>query len=666
LTIRRAIPAAIVILAIVIAAAFALPRTVPQRPFVETTVWSLLVAASFVGWGSLVAFFVARKERIDLGLRMAWGAGVFIAVGGFMVVPSALGRTEQTVLVEIGLALAIAAAVHDRERIRFRALFFGRFARKEPRIFALVLFALAIVALHYSIGISENHTNPYDDDIAYLPFVKKLLQTGTFLEPFSFRRLSALGGQTLFVSLLRLHSAPPQSNAFDRSVCVLLITLLVVGYRNRGRRAPYLAIIVVMGMLFTLPLTAINTASYYSGVAFFLALFRTMTWAGARERKPWQSGLPLALVAATTMTLRQNYLPVPVFAFAASYGFRLWKQRSLKSLIEPLWTAGLTLAFVVPWMVLSYQSNQTFLYPIMAGTFNRALALESTDWGFLREAKLNVWTFIEGTPSRAVGFVIIAAACLREKATRRPLLAYAIGAAGGFAAVVHGLTGSDAGNIGRYVFGATAAFVLATVLAAGTERANPKRAQLALGIAVVGCAVQIAFEKEEFPIYKFYNHGFEKIEQLSHEPPALEHTLEPPEFFLYGRLQNSIPAGQRFAILLDEPYHLDYGRNPIWNIDMPGYSSPAPGMPFFQGSDKVEAYFKQIGVRYIAYVKPEYSRYHYRRDYWLEVLVDELEMWRAFAPYLIDFLDTLKAMTDRHRVLFEERGLVVIDLESPK
>lgn len=92
----------------------------------------------------------------------------------------------------------------------------------------------------------------------------------------------------------------------------------------------------------------------------------------------------------------------------------------------------------------------------------------------------------------------------------------------------------------------------------------------------------------------------------------------------------------------------------------------SPGEPFFQGADKHAEYFLGLGARYVAFVRPEFSRYHYRREYWVERLVDEEELWRAHAPYLIDFVDALTELAQKKKILFEERGLVVMDLREDR
>ena len=118
-------------------------------------------------------------------------------------------------------------------------------------------------------------------------------------------------------------------------------------------------------------------------------------------------------------------------------------------------------------------------------------------------------------------------------------------------------------------------------------------------------------------------------------------------------------------MLVDEPYYLDFARNPIWNLDMPGYASLAPGMPFFAGSHAVEDYFRGLGVRWLMFVIPDASRYQYRREYLLELFINEQEVWRTYGPYLVNYLDSETEIGSRHRKVASERGMVVIDLSAP-
>ncbi|HVM69724.1 MAG TPA: hypothetical protein VM204_07810, partial [Gaiellaceae bacterium] len=198
---REAAPAAALAALVVLGTLWVIPSR-SRNPLAETAVWSLLVITAFVGWGSLVRLAVAARERVDLGLRAAWGAGLLCFVGGALMVPALMVRTAALALVEMGILLALASLVRERSAVALRARVLGRVVRREPALAVVAVVVAGVVAVHALGAIADWHTNPYDDDIAYLGFLKKLSDTGTVLEPFSFRRLSAYGGQTFFLELL--------------------------------------------------------------------------------------------------------------------------------------------------------------------------------------------------------------------------------------------------------------------------------------------------------------------------------------------------------------------------------------------------------------------------------------------------------------------------------
>jgi hypothetical protein len=134
----------------------------------------------------------------------------------------------------------------------------------------------------------------------------------------------------------------------------------------------------------------------------------------------------------------------------------------------------------------------------------------------------------------------------------------------------------------------------------------------------------------------------------------------------YRDLQAAVPAGATLAVLLDQPFHLDHARNHVINLDTPGYASFRPGLPFFQGPTPVIDYFRGHGIRYLAFVRADRSRYMYRRDFWLQRMLFDTELWRVQGAYMVDFLDTTAAIAAQRRVRFEQDGMVVVDLaEAP-
>jgi hypothetical protein len=584
------------------------------------------------------------------------------------MVPALMVRATAIALVEIGLWLAIVSLIRERLAVRRSARFADRMTRREPAFVAVGLVVLAVIAVHWLGAISDWHTNPYDDDIAYLAFVKKLSDTGTLLEPFSFRRISAYGGQTFFLELLSVRAAPSQAFTWDRGVCVWLITLLMIGHRQRGRRASLLFVGASLLILVVMPNAAINTASYFSGVVFFLGLFRTLVWVEERNLVFWRAALPIALVSAAVCTLRQNYIVIPVVVLGVSYlaDFVRTETSFRKRLAEPLATAGFSLLFLLPWFIVSWQSHLTFLYPVMPGTFHQALALNASAWNFVREIAFQSNVAVDGPPLQPFVLFFVAAALVGDRGVRMPLTAICVGSIVGFVALVHGLTQSDTLNIGRYAFAFFVAMALAVVLTTGTTKTSTNashRSMIAGGIVLFAILYQIVVSRET--LWKEYGLKFHNIELLAY---AFERVAEthPPEQYLYEeKLQRIIPQGERIAVVVDEPYYLDFRRNPIWNLDMPGYASLPPGLPSFKGSEALENYFKTLGLRWLMFVKPEFSRYHYRRSYWVGMLVDDQEIWRTYAPYLVDFIDNMTEIRKRHREACTERGIVIIDLAEP-
>jgi hypothetical protein len=141
---------------------------------------------------------------------------------------------------------------------------------------------------------------------------------------------------------------------------------------------------------------------------------------------------------------------------------------------------------------------------------------------------------------------------------------------------------------------------------------------------------------------------------------------EPPIAATYRRLQAATPAGARVLVMLDEPYFLDYARNEIWNLDLPGTASPSPSIPCFQGPEAVAEYLHGLGIRHLVFVMPEKSMFLYGPDLWRPRLYDPDEIWRVYAPYVVDVMENLVALSKTRVHVHDEGGMVVLDLEKRK
>lgn len=637
---------------------------------VEATLWSLLVLLSMAGWGSLVSLGLFPSKRPDFGLRVVWGASALAFMGGLLAAASAYGRNVAMGLVDVGLIAGAWHVFRAKEPVRGLDVAW-RAARRNPLLAFLGVGILVCVAFQFLGAVGDTTTNPYDDDVAYFPLVKRLIQTGTMIEPFSFRRLSALGGQLFYLSLLYPHCAFQNMNAFDRGIAYLGVVSLILATRIGSRRPPFWMTVLVLVFFSSLPVNSINTGSHFSGVLFFFGLFRTLQFLDEVERtRPgqtalWRQAFLPALVAAAACTLRQNFLAPAAMTLVASYGYRTFgsNERVVDRLKLPALAALIAAGALLPWFVLSIRSNGTPLFPLVLGTYNRSLVLTSNLFTWLDEARYMGAIAADNEPVLTVSLFVFAGVLLRDTGKSRPLRSLWVGTAAGFLILVHTLSQGDPPNLARYLFGFLTALVLATALTAGVTwssaptHARAQRAASILVLIAVGGQLFISRER----LSRRYDRAVTAAKMHLHDAPASLKTTR-PEFFLYAHAQSTLPEGAKVAVLLDEPYYLDFARNEVFNLDMPGYASLSPGLPYFRGAAAKADYFRRLGIRYLMFVTSDFSRVHYRREFWFQRMFTEEEIWRLYTPYQLDMIDSLAELKKGYRVLGEERGIVTLDL----
>ncbi|MCE9575970.1 MAG: hypothetical protein K8W52_22655, partial [Deltaproteobacteria bacterium] len=634
------------------AAAAVIGLAAPDSVLWGGAAWLGFLIAVLAGWGSLVER--AAKVEVDLGLRLAWGAAGLLAAGGVLL---AAGRLD---VYGFDALLAIGFLGHAWRQITVReptVTSLGRALgtlREDPQA-AILWTALGALALVNILGaIAHLKANVYDDDIAYTPFVRRLLDAGNLVEPFSFRRVSAFGGQTVLSALAAVRGTLSNIYLVDHGLFQLVTLALVAGMvRQRDRFVGALAILVLL----LLPDASINTASYWTGVALFLALYRTVAHVLAAPR----AGFAVAgLVAAATCTLRQNYLPVAIGFLALTLLFRL--RRPLVPALRAdraAWLGALVggLVGLLPYLIASWRSNETFLYPFQLGTFNPDIQMTPTVWSIWQELQFFLSTLLEPDPLRVAVPLIPMLLLCRDRRPGRPMTALTLASIVGFVLLVHAFTLSDPRNLWRYAFGFVVALTMLLAIegtADGFDGAPPPGTRPSLPTIgrfwVIACLLAQLLATGKSTARKYAVIGAELSAAARDLSPDTGATPEAA----YQRLQAAAPAGATIVVLLDQPAYLDFARNPIINLDTPGFASYRPGMPAFRGAEPVAAYFRDHGLRYLAFVRGDRSTYFYRREYWVQRLFTDTELWRILAAYMIDTIDNFAALADRYPVLYEE------------
>jgi hypothetical protein len=628
--------------------------------------WACLIAVAFYGWGSGVDRLTATDGRFaSAPLRAAWGLATVVLLGGVLNALHLCTASALCVVVMAGLALALVevAPIGDR-RPRVIVLRWLRAMRCMPGLLVAQLALVSTVmgrlyaSLHFVSGGYR-----WDDAPAYLVFVEQLAQTGSCAQPYSLRRLSALGGETVLQGLLFADrsDAAFHIHLFDWGLCGGLVALLLAaGPEARRRGKPWFRYVAAAIALASF-IAVWNAGAVFAGVLCFVALWMTVS----RLPQPGSVAplqlVPVGLVAAATCTLRTNYVPAAAAFVVLAYlahmlsrsPRRPWRAR-IDEGRELLLVGAATLAFLSPWMIDSLHYFATPLFPLLQGNAGEAAAggLASPAVADERAATftmsvITTWPF--ALPAMALFFL---AGVFAPSRTVRALM---VATAFAVAIQLRKLPLINPFGHSRYLFAyALAAVVAVTASAAEAWRGGAlARRRAAWFPAAVAAASAIGVYQTKDDIVAHYAKDVEAV------------TAPDPGDMGERAMQRSIPAGAAVMTFLDEPYRLDFRRNPIFLGDFPGAVGPGGGIPVRSGADAVARYLLGHQIRYVAFIRPDFSRGIYGRRDQQRNAVNEDKDWisqRQQAPYSLALFDDLDALAAAHKRLFDANGLVVLDL----
>jgi hypothetical protein len=182
-----------------------------------------------------------------------------------------------------------------------------------------------------------------------------------------------------------------------------------------------------------------------------------------------------------------------------------------------------------------------------------------------------------------------------------------------------------------------------------------------VAVALVAAAFAIQIHDTHSAAVRNLGGALGRIFAADRRPPPMAATA--PEVL---KMQATVPAGAALVVMIERPFLLDFARNPIALLDLPGAASPRRALPLMQGGEKVAAYLLAEGFRYLAFASPDRPQNDvYRRSHWKDLLVDSRPNARGAAPlYLAAFDDLDYLARTRHR-LYDDGHFVVVDLAVP-
>jgi hypothetical protein len=622
--------------------------------------WSVAVAGVLWGLGTAAQ----RIARVSLGPgeQLALGMAVWIAVVGVLLAAGLASRGPLLAVAAIGAALALRELAERAVKPSTAPWQLSEGGR--------VLGGILVIYLAFNLlGTIASRGNPFDDYVGYMAFVKRMLDRGDLIEPFSFRRLSAYGGQTVLHALAALRGDVESADLLDRGIAPPIAVLLVIDLA-RARKLPLGVTAAIIVFLTFLSDLSINSASAWTGLIGFLAAYNL----ASDPERPVRASLVLVFaMCAATCTLRQNFL-VPAGLFATLVLWFHLRSRARTAPWRAVWaeqrvTVALciatAIAVLLPYAIAVWRSNGTFLYPIVLGTANPAAPLQPTGATGFDELAAVFSVSLDSEPIRVwwllAPFMIIA----RDTRLGKPWPAFAIACALGFGFMIHSFSLSDTSTLWRYGWSYLIALVIAFIaevtgklpFADSADRTEPPLRLPGLAVFMVWLAIFAQLvQSRQIPQHR--------VSQLVDGIKAARTigSRKTGNAALYRELQSAIPADAAVAVMLDEAYLLDYGRNRIANLDLPGFAAPGSGLPSFLGAARWRSYFASQGIRYVAFVDGSYSTYLYRRRAWATRVFVDTELFRFMGTHIIDAFDSLADLARSSRVLFHRGGMYAIDL----
>ncbi len=557
-------------------------------------IWGVYLIIAWVGWGELVARLAGVPHRLDWGLRAGLGLAVTVVFGGVLNLVWSVSAWALLTWLAIGFGAWVVTFESPGELLR-------RAARRPATVLALVMLTLlALLQMAGSVGGAVDtmvDTPPFDlhDDLqAYLVFPHEMLTRGSLgAQPFEARRMLSLGGQSLLQTLV-LTALPTRAlHLLDAGVCLVILVGVAWGAARAAGLGPGLSsLVAVTALVLPHPLMRGNTSAVLSGALALLVCFRLLREQPLPISRPGGAAMA-ALAVSATCALKSTLIPAAAVVMATAVAGCLLataeRRRAVAGSATALVLCGV---FLLPWMISSFESSGTLLYPLLGRGFDGAVWSQ----GYARIAGSVSPSLADQVKAWSEPLVMLLPVWLLL-ALARGRRGYGATAAAGAALVVSVAAVVAFGDPTlsraheRYLFPIEAAVMLILFVSALARWREGREGTVAAAaaIAVVGFVVAPGA-------------GATWERTVDSALTAIEggETVSPWDRLVADEVSASLPGGRTLATL-KTPFLIDLDRHDVWIMSLPGMASPPPGLRLDNRPDEIAEYLRGQGVRSLAY-----------------------------------------------------------------
>ncbi len=610
-----------------------------------TFVWGLVLLVCFIGWGGSLRRLLSLAPTATWAEEAALGLALSTCLGGPLNLAGLISPWTVQVWVVAGVVNALWWAAVLKTPSFLRA----------PQSLSNILATLGIVSLSltfyagtlaaYGFDAFGGGMNGHDDAHAYLVFPHQMLQVGRMVEdPFNERlMISSLGGQS-FLQTLVLAVLPDESLKMLDPGLAWLLCVGLVSMDMRSLRARWPSVAVVLSVLFLVRFPIVNLTSLGTSLMALLALpLLVLRWTDPQA--PVKSGCLVALLAVGAALLKSLNIPSVGLLLLLYYAWRLCVSPVRRNVWLELGVAvAVSLLLLAPGMISMFRATGTPLYPLL-GTGNASggsqLVAAERPWGELLGNLCHEPDIVVLLVLAAINAVLLPWRSKEWALTLASALAALVTAAA--------LGRVFQGHHPRYHFAAvTAAIILSAMFTVGSSWLRDVGVALLLVWYAPRFAPDIAYKP--LPHWEQLDAALQGRGRLSEREST------------YRALQAAALPGARLLVRLDSPSVLDFGRNPIWTIDLPCGVGVPPGLPCRASLKKVVQYLMDSGVEYVAYSYENSASYSERgfRHY----LTSRDPLMRLQSKRVFRFNKKLEAMGRCYERVFDDGQRWLVHLTS--
>lgn len=601
------------------------------------------------------------------------GLALLTWVSGWLVVAGVYSETAASLLLTAGIAAWFLRGPRpDAPRIPVRPE-----PRWNPAAVLLGLLALALGLMRVAGDLALNSLSACADLAASLHFPRLMLESGGFIEPFSFRRLGTLGAAPMLQGYLWPYfytAAPLVTDALVGQMLLWAAARELPGILSGAPVGPVRREAFGLGGLlvaWTAPVSnSLPVFMVMGGALVLLLLTRHLCLAPAEGRGGLRSAVAWGLVAAWLLGLRTSVAPFPALLWAGCLLWAAW-QRNPRLARQLAVAAAALVVGLLPWSISLWESSGTPLFPLWSGNYRPGGVLGESPEAAALLAYIGecLWQ------SRVWVVVLMAIVVALRPAGRTAAVGLALVMVGLVVVTAGAMAGFGAATVHRYTapfLGAGVVFLAALVLPSGTASLPRARWQpLAMAVALVLWLLMPVAWREGGGSVAMSNLFRLQVNLRSYAGDALAMARSGLAIPVargaaeYGEAQALLPPDARVLVAADMPFYFRFDGQTVHTVDLPGEVSPDPGMPFFAGREPLAIYLRGLGYTHLAFTPAAASACMYSPELWSGSDDPTRPAGARRAPYTQDFIGNAELLTRTYPVTYAGRGLVVVDLRQP-